>query len=87
MKNTLFLILLCFFLNLTAQKTNPEAIKFYESALSKGSSGDSKGAISDLNKAIELYPDYAEAYLSRGANYFQMANFKEAIVDLTKSIL
>ena len=86
MKNILFMIFLSCFLNLNAQKENPEAIKFYESGNSKQTLQDYKGAIIDFNNAIEIAPDYDEAYLQRGVTNLFLENFKEVIEDCTKSI-
>ena len=86
MKNTSFLILFFFSLNLTAQKTNPEAIKFYESGESKQKNQDWTGSISDFNSALEISPNYDEAYLQRGVSNLVSENFKQAIEDCTKAI-
>ena len=86
MKNILFLILLCFSLNLTAQKTNPEAIKFYESGESKQKNQDWTGSISDFNSALEISSNYDEAYFQRGVSNLVLENFKQSIEDCTKAI-
>jgi len=48
------------------------------------------GAIADFSKAIELKPDYAEAFLRRGFAKAGLANgpdvLAEVIVDLNKAI-
>jgi tetratricopeptide (TPR) repeat protein len=43
-------------------------------------------AIADWTKAIELKPDYAEAYFQRGAGYVLKGLSDQAIVDYTKAI-
>jgi tetratricopeptide (TPR) repeat protein len=45
-----------------------------------------KGALSNFEEAIDLKPNYAEAYLKRGLIYFAMKNYKYAIRDLSKSL-
>lgn len=47
---------------------------------------DYDGAIVNYNKAIELKPDYAEAYNSRGNAYYSKGDNEQAIKDYTKSI-
>ena len=41
--------------------------------------------IRDLNKAIELEPEDAKAYLNRGYAYFQKGDYDQAIADYKQS--
>ena len=50
-----------------------------------GEKGDFDHAIGDLNKAIELNPDSAEAYSNRGVAYHGKGDFDRAIADYTKA--
>ena len=43
-----------------------EAKKYFDSAKIKYDRGDYTGAIADYDKAIELDPNYALAYMNRG---------------------
>ena len=43
-------------------------------------------AVEDLAEAIELNPDYADAYANRGAVYLLAGDFDHAIEDLTKAV-
>ena len=43
-------------------------------------------AITEFNKAIELDPEYAEAYNNRGNAYWNKGNFDRAIADYDKAI-
>ena len=43
-----------------------EAIKYFDSAKIKYDRGNYTGAIADLDKAIELDPNFATAYMNRG---------------------
>ena len=50
--------------------------------------GDSnyKEGIVDLSKAIELNPNYIEAYLTRGLSKAILGDYRGAIADFTKAI-
>ncbi len=48
--------------------------------------GAYKDAISNLNKALKLKPDFAEAYNNRGVAKGKMGKYEEAIDDFTKAI-
>jgi len=43
-------------------------------------------AIEDFNKAIELKPDYGQAYYNRGNAYYDLGIYNKAIEDFSKSI-
>lgn len=43
-------------------------------------------ALTDFNQAIELRPDYAEAYANRGRLYVDRESYHEAITDFDKAI-
>lgn len=51
-----------------------------------GTSSDCAKAINDYTKAIEINPNYAEAYYSRGKVYDKQRNLPQAISDYTKAI-
>lgn len=64
---------------------NPE--DYYNNAITKYNLEDFTGALSDLNEAIEMKPDYAEAYFSRGLLYGkEMHKYNKAIKDFNKAI-
>jgi tetratricopeptide (TPR) repeat protein len=48
--------------------------------------GDKEMAINNYNRAIELNPNYAEAYLNRAESYYQLGNYDRAIIDYTEVI-
>jgi len=52
----------------------------------RGKFADSKKAIEYLNSAIQLQPDYAVAYNSRGNAYADLGRFKRAIEDYDQAI-
>ena len=43
-------------------------------------------ALADYNRAIELDPNYATAYLSRGSTYLNLQQHKKAVADFTRVI-
>ena len=59
-------ILLLFILLIPVLACSQTSEDFFEKGIAKSNLGDYKGAIQDYNKAIELDPNLAEAYLNRG---------------------
>ena len=53
---------------------------------SKDILGDFNGALSDNNKAIEINPQYANAYSNRGIVYAKIGKYDNAIADFNKVI-
>jgi len=47
-------------------------------------SGHSNQAISDLNRAIELQPDFPQAYINRGNAYMRLGRFGLAFADFRR---
>lgn len=43
-------------------------------------------AFTDLEKAIDLYDEYADAYSQRGVLYFQQGDLKSAMADMNKAL-
>lgn len=68
---------------LTASELYYKAIAFWK----EGKYTDPDKALKFLNKAIELYPRFAEAYYSRGLAYAKgKGNYDRAISDFSKAI-
>jgi tetratricopeptide (TPR) repeat protein len=65
-------------------KTDPKAC--YRRADEKRNIDNFKGAIADFDKAIELDPEYAEAYIARGGTKEKLGDFSGAIEDYEESI-
>ena len=55
-------------------------------ALQEANLGNHKGAIKDYDKALELNPDYANAYYNRGVAKGKLGDYKGAIEDFDKAI-
>ena len=47
---------------------------------------DYEGAIADYTKAIELVPDYADAYYNRGIEKYNLDDINGACSDVRKSV-
>ncbi len=59
---------------------NPEVAYFFR-GIAYTAKGDDNLAIRDFSKAIELNPDYADAYQARGRLYFMMGKDRQAFAD------
>ena len=60
--------------------------EFINSGVAKNDLGNYIGAISDFNKAIEINPNYAEAYYNRGVAKDYLGDYKGVFVDFNKTI-
>ena len=63
-----------------------DASTFFQRGAVLSLMGNMKGAIKDYSKAIELNPEYAEAYSRRGMAYIMLEKPKKAIQDFTKAM-
>ncbi len=65
------------------QELNHElANKYFNSGVEKSKKGDVYHAIEDYTKAIELKPDFAEAYYYRGGSWLRLREWERARLDL-----
>jgi tetratricopeptide (TPR) repeat protein len=68
-----------------------EAARYYQRGIERGQQRDYQSALQDFNKAIELKPDYAEAYYRRGQAKGGLAKSRDdvggALRDYNKAIL
>ncbi len=62
------------------------ATEFADSATNKAKGGNLEDAILLYNKAIELNPNYAEAYHNRGLSFSALENDTAAFADFSKAI-
>lgn len=65
---------------------NPAVARANSSAIAQFQRGDYKGALAALDSLVARYPDSGLAYANRGAVYFQIKNYSEAIKDYTQAI-
>ena len=62
------------------------AEEWKEKGISLAMSGEYEKAIECFDKAIELNPNYADAYYDRGLTYYQLKRYEKAIEDYNKAI-
>ncbi len=60
--------------------------EFYYKGLEKAKQKDYAGAIEEFNRALQLTPDFAEAYLQRGLAYYDSGAIHQAVSDYTQSL-
>jgi tetratricopeptide (TPR) repeat protein len=65
---------------------NSTAVAHYDRGCDKYLKEDYKGAIRDIDKAIQLDPNYADAYQCRGLSYSALQDYKLAVKDYDKAI-
>ena len=78
------LIIFCLFITTLAYAQTAE--DFFNFGNAKYKLKDYRGAIQDYNKAIELNPKLASAYLGRGLAKGKLQDYRGAIKDYNKSI-
>ena len=61
---------------------NPEAVKLFDAASKKMSSGDNAGAAADLTRAIAIDPHFYKAIANRACARFNIRDYKGALADL-----
>ncbi|MFZ4591403.1 MAG: FISUMP domain-containing protein [Ignavibacteria bacterium] len=62
------------------------AVDYNEQGIKKEQSRNYKESINLFTKAIELEPNYSEAYYNRGCSYGHLKDYLKAIADYTKAI-
>lgn len=67
-------------------KPNEAAIAFVYRGAAKGDIGDTEGALTDYEKAIEHDPNYSKAYTNRGNVRSDQGDIEGAIADYDESI-
>ena len=80
-KKLILTLLGVFYFFLSCQKNN-----YFDLGKSEYDKGNFENAIINFTKAIELKPDYAEAYYNRGNAYVKLQQYGKAIYDFNKAI-
>jgi Flp pilus assembly protein TadD len=65
-----------------AKQDQELAKKYFSSGIEKSKNGEVNLAIEDYTKAIELKPDYAEAYYYRGGSWLRLGEWEKARSDI-----
>jgi tetratricopeptide (TPR) repeat protein len=60
--------------------------ELYNRGLDKALQGDFKGAIQDFDQALQINPQFAEAYYKRGVARFDLGDHPGAIADYTQAL-
>jgi tetratricopeptide (TPR) repeat protein len=68
------------------QKLGKSPQDYYVRAVSKALDKDYQGAIADYTKAIELNPDFVEAYIKRGETRYKMGDARGALQDCNQAL-
>jgi len=65
----------------------PDAVKdLYKQAMESAKAGDTKKAIEELQKALEIYPTFMAALNQLGVQYIELKEWEKAAVPLRKAI-
>ncbi|KAF5433807.1 Tetratricopeptide (TPR) repeat containing protein [Candidatus Methanophagaceae archaeon] len=62
------------------------AQKWFNRAYGEGKKGNKETAIEYYTKALELNPEYPDAYYNRGATYYNLKDYEKAISDYNKAL-
>jgi lipoprotein NlpI len=81
-----FLLLVAMLLSMATTAFCDAAVDDYQLSFFQYQIGDLDGAIADLTEAIELKPDFADAYYDRGIAKICKGDLDGAIADFTKAL-
>ena len=70
---------------LVIASANPLADNLFNSGVDKYKQGDYQGAIADFTKALEINPQYTNAYANRGVSKYFLGDLKGACDDWRKA--
>jgi len=83
LKKSILVLFICLIPVLALAQTPEE---YFFSGFDKTKISDWKGALQDFNKAIELNPNFEEAYVGRAIVMMHMGDNKGALLELNKAI-
>jgi len=72
--------------NLVPSVYSQTAKTYFDSGMEKMQQGNNQGAIQDLNRALELNPNYINAYAIRGQTKVYLGDYRGAIKDFTRAL-
>ncbi|MFM7365511.1 MAG: tetratricopeptide repeat protein [Cuspidothrix sp.] len=72
--------------SLLAESVFKEAVVYFHRGLNRYTFGDIKGAITEYNQALQLYPNFAEVYYQRGISRHKLRDLPGAIADFNQAI-
>ena len=64
----------------------PHPFAYHDRGLSYAYAGEYQQALTDFNKAIELQPNFRDAYISRCENYRRLGDYQKALSDCDRAI-
>ena len=70
---------------LNVARANPPFVEYFNQGVERMNSGNYQGAIADYTKAIEIDPQYANAYVNRGIDRKIINDLKGACLDWRKA--
>ena len=85
-KNLIFLILLVVSIFYVSKSCNRDKTSYYDSALESFNSGNTDSGFDNINEAIEIDNQYADALFLRAKQYMKIEEYQDAEYDLTELI-
>ena len=85
-KNLIFLILIIVSIFYIFKSCDRDKTYYYDSALESFNSGNTESGFDNINEALEIDNQYAEALLLRANQYIKIEEFQDAEYDLTELI-
>ena len=82
----LLAIILCISGCGNTERIDPEAIKFFQNGMALIDSEDYDNAIQAFNRALDISPDFADAYEKRGMIWYYKRDFDKASKDYQKAL-
>lgn len=85
-KNIIFLILIIVSIFYIFKSCDKDKTSYYDSAIESFNSGNTESGFDNINEAIEMDNQYADALLLRAKQYMKIEEYQDAEYDLTELI-